>query len=212
MGKAAGTKTMNIYIDLDDTLIHSINGFGRNPGKRKVIRVGEEDEVYHSILRPEAGRLLSGLRTIGAVRMLTTATREYAIAHNKTFTLGFQECEIISRHDYICTIKLAYGSEWVPSRRNMDPGGILIDNLPINTESSRNKVAYLGIQPDRYFQIREFNGKDPADFSSEVDLILEQAKTVGDAVAADGGPRLSSPLSPNPRGVGDPRGDGLGGR
>jgi len=162
---------MNIYIDLDDTLIHSVYGVGRNPGKRTVIQLGE-DEVYHSFLRPEAGRILGELRQIGTVRMLTTATREYARAHNQTFSLGFLEEEIFSRDEYICKVQVGYGEDWIPTQCGIDKTAVLIDNLPPNTESSRIKIKFLGIDPEHYIQIREFSGKDPSMFSDEVGEIL----------------------------------------
>ena len=162
---------MNIYIDLDDTLIHSVYGVGRNPGKRTVIQVDEE-EVYHSLLRPVAKELLASLRNLGPVSMLTTARRDYALAHNSAFALGFSEDEIFARDDYICKIKLAYGEEWVPVEKGVDKNAILIDNLSPATESSRTKSGFLGIGEDRYIQIREFDGKDPKEFSSEVEEVL----------------------------------------
>jgi len=162
---------MNIYIDLDDTLIHSVYGRGRNPGKRTVIPI-TEDEIYHSLLRPEAGRILRELRNIGDVRMLTTSISDYAEAHNRAFALGFMPAEIFARERYINKVLLAYGSEWVASMTKTDPGGLLIDNLSISTESSRTKCAFLGIGEDNYFQIREFDGKDPECFAQEVDNLL----------------------------------------
>lgn len=162
---------MNIYVDLDDTLIHSVYGVGRNPGKRTVVRLSEDD-IYHSLLRPEAGRLLSSLRRVGQVKMLTTAIDEYARAHNKLFSLGFRDDEIIARESYITKIQIAYGTDWVPSATGTDPEAVLIDNLPPSTESSRTKRAFLGIRDDGYFQIREFNGKDPEGFSEEIDKIV----------------------------------------
>jgi hypothetical protein len=162
---------MNIYIDLDDTLIHSVYGRGRNPGRRTVVNV-TEDEIYHSMLRPEASRILGELRKIGNVRMLTTAISDYAEAHNRVFSLGFLESEIFARERYISKVLLAYGSEWVASMTRTDPGALLIDNLSPSTESSRTKCAFLGIGEDNYLQIREFDGKDPACFVEEVDSLL----------------------------------------
>lgn len=166
---------MNIYIDLDDTLIHSVYGVGRNPGKRSVINISD-DETYHSILRPEAGRILQELRRIGTVRMLTTSIEAYAKAHNEVFSLGFSEADIIAREKYITKIHLAYGSEWVPSDRKVDPDSVLIDNLSFSTESSLTKTSFLGIGESGYFQIREFDGKDPQCFTQEVDDLLDLVK------------------------------------
>lgn len=107
------------------------------------------------------------------MQMLTTATDEYARAHNKAFSLGFGEDEIIARESYTTKVQLAYGSDVMLTATRTDPGAVLVDNLEFTTESSRTKCAFLGIGEDGYFQIREFDGKDPECFGLEVDGILK---------------------------------------
>lgn len=162
---------MTIYLDLDDTLIHSVYGVGRNPGKRTVINLSNED-IYHTLLRPLAPDILAGLRNIGPVKMLTTAVKEYALAQSRAFSLGFNPQDIISREDYISVINDMFGEKWVPLQSRTDPNSILIDNLPPSTESSRIKIQFLGIKSSSYFQIREFYGKEPACFQQEVEDLL----------------------------------------
>jgi hypothetical protein len=162
-----------IYVDLDDTLIHAVWGRGRGVGKRSVVRVGEE-ETFHSLLRPTAKFLLSELRRSTEVLMLTTATLEYAKAHNDVFELGFLEKDIIARDHYIYTVRGAYGSQWETSQRGVCPSALLIDNLSPRSESSMVKMAYLGIGEESYIQIREFSGKDPENFKGELDEILHK--------------------------------------
>lgn len=170
---------MNIYIDLDETLIHakySIPGHSGNPGKRTAIKIIDEDglnhETYHSLIRPKALELLNHCRKLTKVKMLTTATRDYAILHNETFLLGFEPAEIIAREDYLVRTSLAYGTTTEPSKRRTDPNAFLIDNLPRLAEAAMLKQQYLGIRPENYIEIREFSGKDPEIFSQELKDIL----------------------------------------
>lgn len=175
-----------IYVDLDDTLIHSVHGLGRNPGKRTPILIGAEDR-YHSFLRPSAIEMLTFFRKRGRTRMLTTATRDYAIAHNDTFQLGFEKEDIVAREDYVTKVRLAYGSEWVPVDRKTDPNALLVDNLPARAENSRIKTAYLGIKEENYIQIRDFDGKDPDCFRGELLEILAKVEAL---TAGGNAPRL----------------------
>ena len=168
---------LSIYVDLDETLIHSIQGFGRNPGKRTPIPF-KGAEKYHSLLRPASLEMLATLRNLGKVRMLTTATREYAKAHNEVFTLGFGENEIVDREDYTSRVQLAYGFVLEPTRRKSDPQAVLIDNLSPESENSRIKIEYLGIDESRYFRIREFSGKDPDCFEAELKSIFSDIRRI----------------------------------
>ncbi len=171
-----------MYIDLDETLVHSVYGKGRGVGKRTVIDAGSGD-IYHSLLRPAAHFLLGAVRDMAEVSMLTTATREYALAHNQKFQLGFTEGEIVAREDYITKVNMAYSSEWVPSSTRVCPTAILIDNLSPRADAARLKMAYLGIRENQYLQIREFNGKDPENFGAELEQIISRLKTATAPVA-----------------------------
>lgn len=165
----------SIYVDLDETLIHAIHGFGRNPGKRTPVAF-EGVEKYHTLLRPAAPKMLGAFRALGRVRMLTTATREYAQTHNEIFGLGFEKDDIVAREDYVCKIQLAYGSQWDTAGKDADPSAILVDNLPGTDENARLKIQYLGIPKGNYIQIRAFDGKDPDCFEQELEDILAEAK------------------------------------
>lgn len=166
---------MRVYVDLDDTLIHAVYGLGRGKGKRTVIDAGD-GELYHSLLRPSAHRFLEELRGDGEVFMLTTATKKYAGAHNKAFSLGFSEDEIVAREDYLIQVTMAYSSELITKKERVCPEGWLVDNMPPEEEAARLKRAYLGIGVDRYTQVREFNGKDPEVFNREMDQIFSTIK------------------------------------
>ena len=166
---------MRTYVDLDDTLINAVHGAGRGIGKRTLVGVGAGD-FYHSLIRPKAGELLSSLREMGEVYMLTTATRAYACAHNDIFQLGFSDDQIVAREDYVTRITLAYSSAWVATAERVCPDARLIDNLPIGADAARLKMSYLGIKKDRYIQIREFYGKDPEIFNDELAHILRSIR------------------------------------
>jgi hypothetical protein len=152
--------------------------------------------------------MLANLRAMGEVYMLTTATRSYALSHNEKFCLGFCEEEIIAREDYITKVDMAYSSEWIPLSRKVCPDAVLIDNLPPREEAPRLKMAYLGIREDRYLQIREFNGKDPHRFASELDQLISRVREIVIAPNAPFPPTEKSPLGQQKTGA--VRGIGMG--
>ena len=78
-----------IYVDLNETLIHARVAGPRPPGKRRRFAFGLE--VYDVALRPCAHDLLGCLREIGCVSLLTTSQRDYAEKINEAFGLGFEE-------------------------------------------------------------------------------------------------------------------------
>jgi hypothetical protein len=169
---------MNIYIDLDETLIHAKLANNGNPGTRTPIKLvssdGSPQEVYYSLLRPGAKKLLKTCRNLfKEVKILTTATRDYALLHNEVFSLGFEPHKIIAREDYLSQVVLAYGSTTEPVKYNVDPNSILIDNLPRLSHPSMLKQQYLGVKAPNYIEIREYTGKDPKCFDNELDQILK---------------------------------------
>ena len=109
--------------------------------------------------------------------MLTTATRDYAEQHNKTFDLGFSPAEIISMRDYIIRVPLAYGgSVWDVIEKGRNPAAVLIDNLPPDDEYPRIKMAYLGINSSRYIQIEDFYGEEAEE--GELERVLMETKQI----------------------------------
>ena len=84
-----------IFVDLDNTLINAEYLVSNPPKNSKVITLKNmyHTEKYWARLRPGALELLTSLRLIGPVYMLTAALESYAKAWNKEFNLGFKEEE-----------------------------------------------------------------------------------------------------------------------
>jgi NLI interacting factor-like phosphatase len=170
-----------IFIDLDDTLIHSIY-INRSIGlssrtlvETKASPKGKK-EKYASHLRETSYDLLSFCRDKAQTLLLTTATKDYAIKHNEVFNLGFKDKEIISREDYLIEASTAYGGKTtMVAAVKKHPKSLLIDNLSPEEEHAKNKMLFLGIKEDQYIQIREyFGGKDPDVFLRELESIKEK--------------------------------------
>ena len=196
---------MTIFLDLDETLIHSIPGRpGMGMGRRASVAVGFKDngkpDTYHTELRNCAHTLLLRCRAAGPTRMLTTATREYALAMNSTFSLGFAPEEIIAREDYLEEIPAPYGGyDTLVKSLKFCPDSILIDNLAPTEAHAKRKMLFLGIGEDKYIQIREYiGGRDADKFQGELTAIFRRLASQNESVpglAAVEGSRDSGRLS-----------------
>ena len=93
--------TKYIFVDLDNTLINAEYLGGNPPKNSKVITLKGLyfTEKYWARLRPGALELLTALKMVGPVYMLTAASTDYARAWNKEFNLGFKEEDIYARED-----------------------------------------------------------------------------------------------------------------
>lgn len=156
-----------IYIDLDNTLIHAT--WGGNPNKNRVkIDLGGK-EVYWSMLRPKSQEFVHICRTIAPTFLMTFAAKDYALAHNDTFSLGFTESEILARTDFSHTQAGMFVDRTYPLSTAHCPTGLLIDDNPPSDEQAKVKMAFLGIPPSRYIQSRNYRGgKHPPDFAKEL--------------------------------------------
>ena len=161
---------LEFYIDLDNTLIHA--SWGGNPNKRRTkINLGGK-EVYWSMLRPDALSFLALCREIAPTYMLTHADRDYALEHNRVFGLGFTYDQVIARNDFSHTSSGMFIDITRPTKINVSPGAILVDDKPLKDELLKVKMQYLGIGADRYVQSRDYRGgKDPENFNKEMDKI-----------------------------------------
>lgn len=126
-----------------------------------------DEEKYSILERPLAKKMLKDLRELGNLRMLTTATPDYAQQVNKMFDFGFTENDVISLVPLLVTVQLAYGSDTLLTQTRTDPHSLLIDHQSTTDKWLRTKLLYLGIKENSYVQIREFSGVDPFQFSKE---------------------------------------------
>lgn len=131
----------SIYIDLDETLVHSI--------ERSHIEEDELQKLYeesngHAIvmsdyitfLRPGAEDFLISVGAMGTLYLCTAASASYATEILNEFGLSSYFSDIFAR-DAI------HGR---PKRSNSGPA-ILVDNLPSGAADIRTKLRFIGIPP-----------------------------------------------------------------
>lgn len=136
-----------IFVDLDETLIHTFIAFYGETPTKDAVQVPLDGAKYDVALREGAHTFLERLRKLGNVYILTAATRDYARAMNKHFNFGFNEADIYSRED------VQYGQA-VPEYFK---GGkvYLFDNLP--RKENRPKIDFLRpLGEVTYVQVEEF--------------------------------------------------------
>jgi hypothetical protein len=130
-----------IFVDLDNTLISAEPLFGGLPKNAKLINL--TDEKYWARLRPGALNLLDNLRKIGPTYMLTAATKEYALAWNKEFNLGFSVQDVYSREDY------SFGKLDIGSKFPHEGEVYLIDDKDLPYEWTIEKVNFIANLGDK---------------------------------------------------------------
>jgi hypothetical protein len=140
-----------IFVDLDETLIHSYD-IHEIPSV-DAVNVDVHGQFFKTRLRPGAKDFLAQLREIGEVRMLTVATRDYALKMNETFGLGFLAGDIWSREH----LQGGYTIDLEPA-----DNVYLFDNLQL--KQNRLKVNLLrGAAKNKtpsYIQVKEYIGTD----------------------------------------------------
>lgn len=158
----------SIFIDLDETLIHT-NLDKENPNEVPEVPVNidprpRKQEIYPASLRPGANELLFQLRSIGNVFMLTRAVHPYALAMNKQFNLAFPENRIYSRRD---VQSYQYKELHLPRGKNY-----LIDDL--SESVNYEKVALIGqLGSVKYIKVLPFyGGKNEALTTSMINEIV----------------------------------------
>lgn len=144
-----------IFVDLDETLIHSFETLLHPPDG--AVRVNAANEKYDVLLRGGALPFLKMLRNRGQVYMLTIATHDYALEMNSVFKLDFPTHRIFSRTH-------------VATRSNPDisaPRVYLFDNLP--RRENRNKIEFLRkiSTTVMYYQVPAFEGYPTQHFSDK---------------------------------------------
>ena len=155
-----------IFVDLDETLIHTFGlHTGRDMPNYNKVSLSER-ESYNTRLRGCSLAFLEAAREKAKVFMLTVATKDYALAMNEAFSLGFKAEDIYSREDIrrkpIKRLKIEPGVMW------------LFDNLPPNYNDEKCAfLAHLG--PLNYVQVFELYhySADSLD-TNDLLLLLEQ--------------------------------------
>lgn len=154
----------HIFVDLDETLIHTFD-FYEEPTKDAVdVEVAEMKGKV--TLRKGALEFLKRLRERGDVYMLTAAMTDYANVMNEKFGFGFAPNDIYARED------VAAG-QLDPSA--FDEGKVyLFDNLP--RHENRDKIFFLRpLGETKYVQVSGFyNNRYQAFKKEEIDRLVGQ--------------------------------------
>jgi hypothetical protein len=148
---------MNIYFDLDDTLV-------RPRTNQKIVT---------------AERLVSCSVNLGlTINVLTFSDRLRANSIiDKHYPNAFKK--VIAKEDFCNVVEdtVSFGGlkimRFEPIVTGYDPEGILVDDLQPIHDMVRAKVKYLGIDKNRYFW---FNPFDPRPQQSFVDLVQSLQK------------------------------------
>ena len=144
-----------IFVDLDETLIHSEDPMLNPPDGAVRVKIGIYQ--YDTVLRDGALKLLKMLRNRGQVHLLTIAEHDYALEMNRVFKLDFPTHRIFSRTH-------------VATRSNPSisaPKVYLFDNLP--RRENRNKIEFLRkiSTTVNYYQVPAFEGYPSQHFSEK---------------------------------------------
>jgi NLI interacting factor-like phosphatase len=171
-----------IFIDLDETLIHSLGMVpftksrrDNDPGVELLSKEPKADDKFadtpikvvvgknmyhtHTILRPGANYLLFRLREIGHVYMLTRADKYYAQAMNEAFSFAFNKDRIFDRE---------YVNKWKYNNPELPKGNtFLIDDL--NDFDNFEKISFINkFGPSKYIKVDPFFGKKEQGFTHSI--------------------------------------------
>lgn len=165
---------MTIFLDLDETLAHSIPGRRGNPGRRRVVRIDDGD-TYWVMERPSAKRMIEDCQALAPTFILSASSHDYAFAVCMALGFGFKQEEVFGRQQYLApaprnTVKVI--------QNGFCPSAILIDNAAPDSESVRCKSAFLGIPASRFIQVRTFRGKDSPHFPSDWEFLVSKLRTL----------------------------------
>jgi len=157
-----------IFVDLDETLIHTFNSDEDPIGEYKTFHLA--DGKYETVLRSGAHSFLGKLRELGDVFMLTIATQEYAQIMNAAFEFNFNtKFEIFSRENI---------KDNIVSLPQTGQKVYLFDNL--HRSDNGTKIRYLrplwtDYSNFNYIQVKEFSGEH---FPFSEEYITELIKQV----------------------------------
>ncbi len=134
-----------VFVDLDETLVHSVAkelSVGRKRPNFDSFAYGP----YLAFLRPEALAILDACREQAQeVVLFTFSEKEYAVEISRAFGFGF-------------AVNQVFGCElFLFGEKDLAPAGVLIDDKPPGHENAQLKMRTLGIGPERYLQIPSFD-------------------------------------------------------
>ena len=158
-----------IFVDLDDTLTHSIlvtkdycKKNDRTLIEVKKSEYSEYDEYYATLLKKNTHMLLGYLRSkYDRVILLTMATKPYARKYNEVFSLGFFDWDILDRGDVRSLTKFT-DEVFI---------GVLLDNLPKSDPNTWRKLQLIAHHARdmryRHFHMKTFEGHSTHSFQLE---------------------------------------------
>lgn len=162
-----------IFVDLDETLIHSCRSDSEIPAPEEVaphiatVKFADND-IYKTILRPGAHELLAKLRELGEIYMLTRADWEYGVKMNEVFGFGYP-------------IERVYGRKHIKKFKYMELGlpknkmCYLIDDFHQHENSDKIYLIRTVCGPVKYIQVPTFLGHKENEFTPElIKAILDQ--------------------------------------
>lgn len=161
--------TKYIFVDLDETLIHTFNNWEDKIGRNIKSFTLSDGDFYETCERPGALEFLAQLRQIAPVYMLTAATTEYANKINELFSLGFESKDIYAR-EHVNRNEIS-----------LPPVDLifLIDNL--DKRDNYTKLSFLRpisrLKVINYIQCSTFSGGDILPLDKEtIDNLISRIK------------------------------------
>lgn len=168
---------MNIWFDLDETLVHSYFLTEAYEGIRGIKTNHTEDGKNHFyvIKRQLTDQVIDlAQRTVGRnnVFLITLGFEEYVKKMFEMCEIDIRVENIFFKERWLKKIPTAYGGSyclpWGGRGRNL-----LIDNLEFGY--NQEKVQFLNLKKNDYLQIKEYFGNDLNDpFLNQVESFLEE--------------------------------------
>ncbi len=165
---------MTIFLDLDETLVHSIPGRRGNPGRRRAVRCDDGD-TYWVMERPLARIMIEDCRTLGPTCILSASSEDYAIAVCDAIGFGFAKGEVMGWQRFL---RPDEHNTCMVIQTGFCRSALLLDNAEPGSRSALSKMAFLGIPSSRYFQVRTFRGKDSLHFQDDWTYLFNKLKTL----------------------------------
>jgi hypothetical protein len=166
---------MKIFLDLDDTLIHSVYGVGNSKRTYATFAEGSYGSIYRSI-SPE---LIQFCRNIDPdTSIVTTATYDWVETWNDVFNMGFAKHQMYSRDDFTSETHMDYGRtivDWNKKSLNLKEF-VIVDNYDIHDKwnpSSKHKMCFLGgpnYDAGNWINIKPFTGIND---DSQINILQE---------------------------------------